>query len=1035
MSRSTTTILVHATARLIVAVGLCIGTPASAFAQPGLIDGRTFSEINLNAPVQEARLSLSAARVWSWREVNTERLLLDRGVNVSIGPYQFRAGKAVLWLEPIRIDGVDAEQLAVYFDKVSDPSGAVGLSQQGERLLVTAIIRRDEPVLKADLLRRERPTDPFVEESEARLARFLTELVSPPAAALPETDRTPGARPQAGAPAPRPPALPEWLTSDDRGPMPPADRIPAEEPRAGIVNFFADTIEIVRTERADEQAVLLTGGVAVQYVQVGDAYRPGPTVQLSAERAAVFLGDKADPVSSSFSADDVRGVYLEGDVVATTGRYTLRGSRVFYDVRTDRAVIVDAVFWTYDEERGMPLYLRADAIRQESINQWSAKNVRLANVGFAEPHFSIGATTVTITNAPRPGSAPGSSRAEQTLVDAKGVTFRFGETPVAWIPGLKGEPNPSILRSIAVDSEQGDPILRTAWDLYAIAGIEAAEGNQATLLLDGYWNRGPAAGLDIDWRNNNLQGSAFAYGIYDDGTDLLPSGSEISHEDDFRGMVEAEQIWRLADDWTLFLEASYISDETFVPAFFRSDAERRREFTNSAYLRYLDESSLFSFEVRGSLNDFVANQYLLQSLGYSTDKLPELAYYRVGDDLFGGLLSYSSETRLSAMRLNFTEPTMAELGFKTPAEARAAFGLAPDESIGDALRARGLDEDEHYRADTRHEIEMPLRWGAVNIVPFASGRATVWDDDFDDYAGKDNDPYRLWGAAGIRFATTIQKVDENVESAFLDLHRIRHLIEPSATIWTSGANLHQEDLPIYDDSVESIATGTAARAGVRNTWQTQRPAGAGGWRSVDWLVIDTNYVWSSGDVDEESPYGRFIEAQPEQSNLGRYLSNEAVLLLTDSVALTSDMIYDFENQTLARITAGAVIDHGYGFSTLAEYRYLDQPQSTLVDLGARYEFTRKYAAVLAGTIDADKSDFQDYSIRIERRFPQWTVAFRITVDNISDDVSIGVALRPAGFAGSSRTRPFTRDPLGMEADGGPTMPESDRLDWGPFRER
>ena len=40
----------------------------------------------------------------------------------------------------------------------------------------------------------------------------------------------------------------------------------------------------------------------------------------------------------------------------------------------------------------------------------------------------------------------------------------------------------------------------------------------------------------------------------------------------------------------------------------------------------------------------------------------EARYARVGDELFGGILSYSSDTRLSAMQLNFNEPTSDEMG-------------------------------------------------------------------------------------------------------------------------------------------------------------------------------------------------------------------------------------------------------------------------------------------------------------------------------------------------------------------------------------
>jgi hypothetical protein len=652
--------------------------------------------------------------------------------------------------------------------------------------------------------------------------------------------------------------------------------------------------------------------------------------------------------------------------------------------------------------------------------------VRLANVGFAEPHFAIGATDVTLTSAPRPAGEEGLDR---TLVSAEGVTFRFGSTPVFYLPNIEGELKASPLRRISIDSEGGDAIVRTGWDLYTILGLDAAEGNQATLLLDGYFNRGPAAGLDMSWRTADIRGSLFTYGIYDDGRDRLPSGAEIRQDNEFRGMFAADQVWRLSEDWTLFLEGSYISDETFVPAFFRSEAEQRREYVSSIYARRLDENTGLEFEARGTFNDFITNQYLLQSQGYTTEKLPEVKYHRIADDLWGGVLSWSSDYSLSAMRLAMNEPTNRELGYRTLSKARAAFGLTPDDSIAEVLRGQGYTEDDTYRADMRQEIEAPLRAGNLNIVPFVTGRATAWDDNFDEFSGEpDNDPYRLWGSGGIRFFTTIQRVDDSAKLEALDINRIRHIIEPSATVWHADTTLHQEDLPVYDEDVESIAQGTAARIGVRNTLQTYRGGGENQ-RSVDLVTMDTNYLWSSTEVDPESPYGRFIEARPERSQLGEFASNEIIFAVTDALSITNGVLYDVDNQSLARTTVGGIIDHGFGFSTLIEYRYLDKPRATLLDMAARYELTRKYAAVLGGTYDVERSEFQSADLRLERRFPQWSLDFRISVDNVTNDVSVGVTLRPAGLAGESRRRVYTRDLL----DRGPTAgAETDRLEYGPF---
>ncbi len=1022
--------------------------PASQAGPRAFPDGRAFAEITLPASPQAGEIRLDASRGWTWQESRTNRLLLERDVRITLGLYQFAAKRAVVWIEPVRIAGQDASQVAVYLDEAASVPGAAPIEQTAGRLLITGIILTGAPILRADRLERSRPDDALIAEGESRLGLYLAEVagIAPPLAQARDSGPSvPGAgarptRPAEPQPAPLSAAGVPWPPPDDRGVLPPAERLPIEPAEQGTITPFAERIEFVaaseeQTARGDGPAIVLSGGVALTYSRLDTPQSPSGRggerlrrIELTAQRAVVFLAPSAGAGRARYDLGQVQGAYLEGDVVASSTGYTLRGARMYYDFKTERAVVLDAVFWTYDADRGMPLYLRAGAIRQESRSQWSAHNVRMANVGFAKPHFAIGATDITLTTLPaseETGAPPRQS------IDATDVKFLVGDVPLVFARRMRGEFRPSPLRRIEFGSLSGDPVVRSEWDIYTLAGLDPAPGNSASLLLDGYFNRGPAIGANLDWNAPDISGSLFAYYIRDSGTDQLPSGGEIKHQDDDRGIIDADQVWRLTENWTLFTEFSYISDETFVPTFFREEAETHREYASSLYARYLDEKSLLSLEVRGTVNDFTANQYLLQSLGYQTQKFPEFAYSRLGDELLGGVVRYSSESRFSLMSLAFTEPTVRELGFKSLRDARKAFGLLPGDSIGDALRARGLDEDTVARVDTRHEFEAPLQAGPVNITPFAVGRITAWDTNFDDFSGDSGqDNARLWGSLGVRFGTSLQRVYDAVEIDALDVHQIRHIIEPNGTIWYADTNLSQQNLPVFDDDVESLAEGFATRIGVRNTLQTRR-GGEGRWQTVDWLVVDTNFIFSDDNGPLESPFGRFIDTRPEQSILGDFLSNDIMLRLTDAVALTNQMIFSFDDNSLARASFGLLIDHGLGFSTYLEYRNVQALSESFLNLGVQYELTRKYQAAITAVYDTDLAEFQTLGLRLTRRFPQWTVDFNLGLDNISSDISLGVSLRPAGLGGDRRTRVLTRD-LQNPADLRGALPDRERLHFGPF---
>lgn len=1041
-----------------------LGLAAPASAQS---DGRAIGGVPLNAPLQRADLAMSAQRAWSWKEGATTRLLLEGDVRVEIGRYTFDADRASIWIE--NAPG-GARQVAAYFADVRQ-RGAAAISGEGERLLVTAALGSPAIDLRTDLLREQRPDSGFLLRAEERFARHLASLSGRPQP-VPETPSRPAPSGDESPAAPREPGATEPPTGylsrapiapvaepikgpiavpeDPRRSVPPGDGAAIIAPERRTVSFSGEP-RMLAAQPDGTQIGLITGddGVVIQYGVPDEQSGAWKVIELRAHNAVVFLRREPGASPLRYEIEDVQGVYLEGDVVAGDGQYTIRGSRVYYDLATNRGVIVDGVFWTYDETRGMPIFLRADVVRQTAQNEWQARGATLANVDFAEPHFSIGAESITIRREPAgggagAGSGPGEGGGigtgpggDRVYIDARNVGFRTGPVALLGAPKLAGELRPSPLREVRFETVDSDPVIRTRWDAAAILGLDLPSGNRFELLLDGYLERGPAIGADLSWRSRDIAGSLFGYFLYDDGTDHLSSGAEIERDSDSRGVLVAENVWRLTDLWTTFAELSYISDPAFINALFESEGETRREFISSLRLRRLDDHTAFNLGVRATLNDFIANEYLLQSRGYQVEKLPEARYSVVGLDLLNGLLSYTSETSVSSMKLAFHETPLRESGFDTLRRARAGFGLLPSSRLSRVLQNAGYPESTVNRFDTRHEIELPLRAGpdgAINIVPFGAARFTAYDNDFDDFSGRDDDPYRAWFAGGVRASTSFVRVDNQARSEFLDLDRLRHIVEPSLTLWSAGTTLDQSRLPIFDDDVESIADGTVVRAGVRNTWQTMRGR-AGQKRSVDWIVLNTDLVWSSAEVDEESPYGRFIEARPELSNLGRFLINDLVVNLTDAVAISGNWLFDTEHGETARTSIGAIIDHGDGFWSFVEYRELDAIDATRLNFGAGYELTTKYAISGEFIYDFDDDRIQAFQTRVARRFPQWTVEAAFDFDDIADSVGFGIVFRPVGFGGETRTHGFTEFGAGV-VDAAPVRraPSPGRFRSGPLAE-
>jgi hypothetical protein len=923
-------------------------------------------------------------------------------VTARIGYYEFTAQKAAVWIAPLPPGDPDAApgvfQVFLYLDRAGSPAEAPTTTITGDRLPVQGVIRAEGGIrLRVDArqLLPGRPDDPFVGEAERALAVRLRRLVKPEPAVSPSPDEllergedVPPLEPGEDNPA-RALSREQARARELERTLEPAERREPIFSESGVISYSSGDVTVV--SGAQERSLIVNNGVTVQYWDP----RQERTYQISAQRGVIFLAPETAADQRQFSSRSVRGIYLEGDVVVQDGRYTLRSPRVYYDVEHDRALLVDAVFWTYDAKRGLPLYVRAKTISQESRDTFRATRARLTNTSFAEPDLSIGASTITFTRA---RDEEGGVR---TLVDAHDATIRAGGIPVFWWPHIAGDPGAIPLRDFRVENSSGSgAAIKTTWNAYSLIGVKPPEKMSADLIVDEYFQRGPAFGTDIRWGGDHFGGELFAYTVpYDRGTDLLHTGVKKDHTGDFRGILLGEHRVEINDRWDLFAEAAVISDPTFIDGFFETVGRTRREFTSSLYLRRLDGNSEFFAETKANANDFIANEYLLQTPGYTVAKLPDIGYVRLAEDLIPdepGLLTYSGEARVTRMRLEFPDPEAQELGYTTVARSQSLFGINPTQSYADALRGQGLNQEWVTRFDTRHELAMPLAAGPLNITPFVVGRFTGYDDDFETYSADAGDPYRLWGAAGISLSTELQHVDNTVESRLFDLHRIRHIISPGVTVWHAGSTIDRTDLPVYDDEVESLAEGTATRIGVSQVWQTQR-GGPGRWRSVDVFRLDTDLVISSGDVDGESPIGRFFGYRPEYSNLGgTFAEIDAAWQVSDVLSFSARETFDFEVNQSARTGAGVSIRHTPEFSTFAEVLFLNAQNQTYAILGLDYALTKKYDFLSTVAYDTNLGQVQNVDVELRRRFPSVILGIGASYNNITSESSIGFVLQPLG---------------------------------------
>jgi len=986
---------------------------------PLAVTGQNFAGVRLPLGAVPGQIELAGQRAWVWAEPAsvpgqspTRRVVLSGDVRVVLGNRELHAARASVWLQRLESrNGRTVYQVYAYFDRVSTPTAAPPVGFSADTLPVEGVIEIEgSPELRADLAENGPVGSAFVERARSSLADRLRVLLELPT--LDETLGLPLDRPESvpGLPSPQYTPDPDLGLAGDAASL--LETLADAPQRAPI---FADDgvltvgfgpkseLTVVPGEGGEQDAAVVTGGVTVLYEDLAQ----GRTLQMQADRGVVFVPPgTATRLAGGVSPADVRGIYLEGAVEASDGNYTLRGPRVYYDLASDRGIVLDGVLSTFDARRRLPLYARADVIRQESARQFAADEVTLANTAFFRPQFSIGAESVTLT---LPEGTDGAADTDGAmLADARSITLRAGQVPFLYWPIFRGDPQQPALRGVSVDNSTGDGFaVKTTWDVEPLLNVELPEGVGADLLVDGFFSRGAALGTEIDWNRPDQQGKLFAYTILNDqGQDRLRTGRELEQDGDTRGIVLFEHRQHLDERWTVWLDAAYASDETFVDAFFDELQRDERELTTGGVIQRREGNSLLELEARTQVNDFIVNDAALQTPGFVTERLPEGRYIRQADDLLGsaapGVLTLFSEYRAGLIRANANEATPTEQGFDRDSISQLAFGIDADETIAERLELDGVPDDAFARLDTRQEVVATLNAGPVRITPFTTGRVTFYDERFEDFGDEVNDRVRLWGGAGITLSTTFQAVFDRVRSRALDLHRLRHVVEPSITAFHAGTNTERGEVPVFDNEVDRLVEGSMVRIGLDQRWQTQR-GGPGRWRSVDVVTLDAELVLSS-DTGQDAPIGRFFPTRPELSRPGDFGRVRGTWQLSDAIGFAGEIIYDFEQSQQARTSGGILIDHSPTSRSSIEYRFLNVLNESFLDAVNVQQLGDRYTLSSSLVFDLDRNDLRRISTEITREFQSVFVGFGIGFDNIQGTTSFGFSFQPKGFGSGARLR-------------------------------
>ncbi len=718
----------------------------------------------------------------------------------------------------------------------------------------------------------------------------------------------------------------------------------------------------------------------------------GRLLEFQADTAVIFYTRKSNEPNKTSdvlpSEGTVKAIYFRGNIVMTESNRTIRSDEVYYNFQKKQALVINANMRTFDPMRGIPIYVRADKLKQIAENKFAGNNVTVTSSEFYVPQVSMTASQIYIADSTAIDKEAGKLDNHSYDVMMKNVKMKVDDKTVFWWPYFRGDlEKPDMpLRSLQVSHDKTfGTSVETEWYLAKVLGLRQPKGVDSSLLLDYYSKRGTGIGTDITYKKETYYGNINGYIINDHGTDDLSRDRQnIAPPQTLRGALNFQHRQFLPEHWQLTLESSYMSDENYLEAFHRDKFLTGIGQETSAQLKWLKDNQAFAVLGRWRINNF-ADQL---------EDLPSAQYHLTGQSLFDDKFTFYSDNMAGRFRMltgkdhNLTIP------------------------------------DEYFTfGSTRNEIDMPMKFKTGNIVPYAAG--TFGYDDRTGFATEDFDQQKVFiGEAGVRASTQYWK-DYNIRSKFWDINGIRHIIKPYANAAVFGESSDS-------DAVNQKDTYTL---GLLQRWQTKRGEGDKS-RILDWMRLNLEYTKVSDNSEIRRadrplrnnpfvPLSTILTPGIFNSDLGaKYrtfelfgpqrdsINADYIWRLSDTTAILSDLNYDVKDNAIEQFNIGLSrliwpnISYYIGTRYMRSIEVNGEKGSDALTFAATYKINPRYTLAFAEQYDFKRDGRTLTQVSLIRRYHRLCYGITYSVDETLDRRTIMFTIWPEGIGemGSGKMR-------------------------------
>ena len=651
-----------------------------------------------------------------------------------------------------------------------------------------------------------------------------------------------------------------------------------------------------------------------------------------------------DKLTQVAAADLLRA---EGDDVTILDHgHIWRGTNFIYNTKT--GAVQASLFKTTQ----MPYSIVGQRLAGVSNKVETATNAIISTDDYQKPIFTIHAKTITI--------------APMDYIEARQATVYIGKTPIFYYPyyhkSLKKHPNnwefvPGY-RTIF------GPYLYSAYNWYGNGLLDG------TIHADERERRGQAGGPDFALHLGEWGEAAFRY-YYAHDQDPQADGIPAPHlgENRQRGQFFYEDY--AVSNFSAKVVANYQSDPLVIRDFYINEYNKNVEPASFAEANKLWHNWVLDGTFQPRLVNFFE----------TVERLPDLKLTGLRQELGNTPIYYESETSAGYFERAFSE-TNVPVPYTNYSLLPSGLGYSVFEGT-----MGGYPNYPAARADTFHQFILPHTFfGWLNVAPRIGGRATYYSD-VEGTQIHTNEQGRGIFNTGVDVSVKASRVYPDVESDLLDVHKLRHIMEPELDyVYIPTASSH---VPLFDyqapslalqpidfpdyNSIDSIQRENVLRLMLRNKLQSKRRDGIED--LVNWALY-TDWNLNPGTNRAFTDLYSVMDLRPRSW-----------------ITFNSTTVYDLPDHRWREAIERVFIQPSTALSLSASYYYLmnndpelqafrgqSLPGHNLIDLSLYYRFNENWGAHIAERFEAQNGTMQQQIYSLYRDLRSWTAAltFRVT---------------------------------------------------------